>query len=92
MDFLKKFFPISFKYRNSGNELAKGIIIQAVASLVISIVLGIVIGVTAAIPAVPELVKSLTSLLLGAITSIVGIYATAGIVIEILVFLKVIKD
>ena len=92
MDFLKKFFPISFKYRNSGKELAKGIIIQAVASLVISIVLGTVIGITAAIPAVPEFVKSLTSLLLGAVTSLVDIYATAGIVIEILVFLKVIKD
>ena len=92
MNFLKKFFPLSFQYRNSGKELTKGIIIYAVANLIIGIVLGAIIGITAAIPAVPELIKTLTSTVLGSITSLVSIYTTAGIVIEILVFVKVIKD
>ena len=92
MEFLKKFFPLSFKYRNSGKELATGIIIQAVVGVVVGFVAGLIMGIIGALPAVPQVVVVLTNTLLGAISSIVGLYTTAGIVIEVLVFLKVIKD
>lgn len=89
MEFLKKFFPMSFTYVNSGKELTKGIIIQAVIAIVVGFVTGIIIGITDALA--PEAVALITNVIFSAISSFVGIYTTAGIALEILVFVKVIK-
>ena len=81
MDLLKKYFPLSFKYCDTSSNLVIGIIVY----LVIGIVCGVVIGVAALIP------LAVIQIILRAISSIVGIYVLAGIVIEILLFAKVLK-
>ena len=79
MDMLKKFFPLSFKYTDSVANLIIGIIIYLVAGAVA----GAVIGLLAGIPIV--------GFIFGLIGSQLGIYVTAGIVIQVLVFCKVLK-
>ena len=79
MDFLKKFFPLSFKYVGEAANLVVGIIIYVVAG----IVGGLLIGLFGGIP-----VLNILCPLLGAL---LDVYVVAGIVIEILVHCKVIK-
>lgn len=88
MDTLKKFFPLSFKRAGSVADLVIGIIIYAVASILSGGVIAIATLLTSWLP----LVGGITGTLLGIIGSLAGLYCTAGIVIEILVFCKVIKD
>ena len=76
---LKKFFPISYKYSDTVSNLIIGILIYIVGD----IIAGAVIGLLAAIP--------LIGWLFGIIGSLVGIYCLAGIVIQILIFTKVLK-
>ena len=78
MDFLKKYFPNAFR----ANEL-KDFIMALIVYVVIDVVCGFVIGLLAAIPIVGIIFS-----LLGAL---VGLYATVGIILSILVFFKVLK-
>ena len=75
---IKPFFPQAFK----ANDL-KSFIIALVVYAVIAFVLGLVLGLLSAIPIV------------GFISKVVGwlvdLYCTAGIILAILVFLKVVK-
>ena len=88
MELLKKFFPISFKYKNDGKDLAIGIIIYVVAAILAGVLIWLATAITGWIPGVGDII----GWLLGIVSSIVGLYALAGIVIEVLVFAKVIKE
>lgn len=79
MDMLKKIFPISFKYADTVANLIIGILIYIVGGAIA----GAVIGLLSGIP--------LIGFVFSLIGSLLGIYSTAGIVIEILVFAKVLK-
>jgi hypothetical protein len=78
MDFLKKIFPFSFRVSLT-NDLVIAIIIYAV----IGILGGVILGLMAKIPYV--------GFLFGIALSVVEVYSTAGIVLSILHFTKVIK-
>lgn len=78
MDFLKKFFPFSFK----ANGLV-AFIITLIVYAVIDIVCGFAIGLLAKIPVI--------NLVTGLLGSLLGLYCLIGIVLTILVFLKVLK-
>ena len=79
METLKKIFPLSFKYTKSVGELIVGILIY----LVVGLIGGLIIGLTANIPII--------SILCGIAGGLLDLYVVAGIVIQILVFCKVIK-
>ena len=78
MDMVKKFFPNAFTATD-----VKPFIIALVIYLLIDVVCGFVIGLLAKIP--------LLGIIFGLLGSVVGLYALAGVVLSILVFLKVIK-
>ncbi len=78
MDVLKKFFPTAFK----STEL-KPFIISLVIYGVIGLIGELVFGLLSLIPIINIIAAILGWLL--------GIYVTAGVVLSILVFLKVIK-
>ncbi len=78
MELLKSLFPVSYKSKDIA-----GLIISILIYLVIGAVLGGLLG---------WLSKMwLVGWLFGIIGSLVGIYCTAGIVICVLVFLKILK-
>ena len=77
MDLLKKIFPISFKATEK-EAFIKALIIYIVADVICGI-----IGTLSQIPVI--------GIVLSLLSFIVGIYATAGVVLSILVFVKVIK-
>lgn len=79
MDLLKKLFPISFKYVGDVAKLIIGILIYIVGD----IIAGVVIGLLASIPVI--------GIIFSLIGSLVGLYCLAGIVIQLLVFFKVLK-
>lgn len=79
MDTIKKLFPISFNAINSTSFITALIIY-----IIGDIICGLVIGLLAKIP--------LLGLVFSLIGGIAGLYFTAGIILAILVFLKVIKD
>ena len=79
MDMLKKFFPISFKYADTVANLVIGILIYLVGGAIA----GTIIGWLSAIP--------LIGLVFGLVGSVLGIYSLAGIVIEVLLFAKILK-
>lgn len=79
MDLLKKLFPISFNYASDVTKLIIGILIYVVGGTIA----GAVIGFLAGIPVI--------GLIFSIVGSVLGIYCTAGIVIQVLVFLKVLK-
>ncbi len=81
MDFLKKLFPMSFKKSSEVKDLVIRIIIYVVIGFVVGLVTGLI-----ALLQIPAL-----NLLLSFISSIVGAYTTAGIVLAILVHCNVIK-
>ena len=88
METLKKYFPMSWKYTKDIPELIKGIIIYLVAGLIAGAVLAISGLITGWIP----LLGGIIGIVLGLIGGLVEIYVVAGIVIQVLVFTKVIKD
>ena len=79
MDILKKFFPHAFL----ATETVKFITSLIIYAL-IDIVCGVIIGLLAKLP--------LIGFIFGLLGSLIGLYATAGIVLSILVFAKVIKE
>lgn len=78
MDLLKKLFHFSFRATDVAN-----LIITVLIYIVIDIVCGVVIGLLAKLPLIGWLFALLGSL--------IGLYATAGIVVALLVFFKVLK-
>jgi uncharacterized membrane protein required for colicin V production len=78
MDFLKKYFPHAFK----ANGL-KAFIVTLIVYILIDVVCGFVIGLLAKLPII--------GIIFSLLGSLVGLYATVGIVLAILVFLKVLK-
>ena len=78
MDMLKKFFPLSFKVAET-----KDLVVSIVIYAIIDVVCGLIIGLLAKIP--------LIGILFSILGSVIGLYAVAGIVLSILVFVKVIK-
>jgi hypothetical protein len=79
MDSLKKFFPISFKYAKDVANLIVGIIIY----LVVAAVGGFVIWIASLLP--------LIGWLIGALGGLLDLYVVIGVVLQLLVFFKVIK-
>lgn len=79
MDTLKKIFPLSFKRTDSVANLIIGILIY----LVVGIIGGVAIGILAHLPIV--------NLVVGIVGGLLDLYCVAGIVIQILVFCKVLK-
>jgi len=80
METLKKYFPISFKYTADVANLIIGILIY----IVIGIVAGVIISVCNAIP--------ILWIVTGIVGTLIDIYCVAGVVIQILVFAKVLKE
>ena len=79
MDLLKKLFPLSFKYADTVTNLVIGILIYVVAGAVV----GMILGWLSLIP--------ILGLIFSLVSTLLGIYCLAGIVIEVLVFTKVLK-
>ena len=79
MDKLKLLFPISFKYADSVANLIIGILIYVVGSAIA----GVILGWLSILPIV--------GLIFSLVGSVLGIYCRAGIVIEGLLFAKVLK-
>lgn len=79
MDKLKLLFPISFKYADSVANLIIGILIYVVGSAIA----GVILGWLSILPIV--------GLIFSLVGSVLGIYCLAGIVIEVLLFAKVLK-
>ncbi len=79
MDTLKKLFPCAFKSTDTVKFIT-ALIIYAL----IDIVCGLVIGLLSKLP--------LVGFIFGLLGGVVGIYATVGVVLSILVFLKLIKE
>jgi hypothetical protein len=87
MDLLKKLFPISWKYKSEAKDLVIGIIIYLVAG----IIGGVLLGVAGLFTGIPVL-GAILGILLRAIGALLDLYVVAGIVIEVLLFAKVLKD
>jgi hypothetical protein len=87
MDLLKKLFPISWKYKSEAKDLVIGIIIYLVAGIIGGVLLGIA-GLFTGIP----VLGAILGILLRAIGALLDLYVVAGIVIEVLLFAKVLKD
>ena len=85
---LKKFFPLSFKRTDTAANLVVGILIYIVAG----IIAGAVIALSALITVWIPFIGLIIGWALGLIGSLVEVYVVAGIVIQILVFAKVIKE
>ena len=79
MDLLKKVFPLSFKYADTVANLVIGILIYVVAGAVV----GAILGWLSLIP--------ILGLIFSLVSTVLGIYCLAGIVIEVLLFAKVLK-
>lgn len=88
METLKKLFPFSFKYTDSVGNLVLGILLY----LVVGIVAGALIWLATAIAGWIPVLGAILGWALGVIGALIDLYVLAGIVIQILVFCKVIKD
>lgn len=81
MDFLKKLFPLSFKKSSEVKDL--------VIRIIIYVVIGFVVGLVGALISLLQI--PVLNILMSLISSVVGLYTTAGIVLAILVHCNVIK-
>ena len=88
MQALKKLFPLSFKYTKDVANLVIGILIQVVAIVVVGLLIKLATLLTGWIPVVGLLI----AWILGVISSLLGLYLLASIVIQVLVFCNVIKE
>ncbi len=87
METLKKYFPLSFKRTETAGDLVVGILIY----LVIGLACGVVSSIAAIIAIIP-LIGWIIGIVVGLASTVAGLYILAGIVIQILVFAKVIKE
>ena len=88
METLKKYFPLSFKRTDTVANLIVGILIYVVAEIII----GAIIALAGLLGGWIPVIGAILGWALGLVSGLVGIYVFAGIVIQILVFAKVIKD
>ena len=88
METLKKFFPMSWKYTKDVPNLIKGILIY----IVIGLLAGAAIAISGLITGWIPVVGALVGIILKLIGALVDVYVLAGIVIQVLVYTKVIKD
>ena len=90
MDFLKKFWPMAF---STVRKEVKPFVIRLIIYWAIAAVLSLIVGITVGVVGVsaPD-VANVLNLILTPITSLVGLYCTAGIVFTILRFTGVFKD
>ena len=86
METLKKFFPYSF-----GAADVAALVIKIVVYIAASIVVGALSGIIAWSVGFIPVVGGLISIVSGLVGSLASLYATAGVVIAILVYCKVIK-
>ena len=87
METLKKLFPLSFKRVDEIGNLILGILIY----LVVGIIAGALIWLSTALVGWIPIVGAIIGWALGVVSSLIGLYVLAGIVIQVLVFAKVIK-
>ena len=85
---LKKWFPLSFKYSNSVGSLIVGIIVY----LIVGILAGLVIGLANILLGWIPVIGAIVALVVRVLAALIDVYVVAGIVIQILAFLKVLKD
>ena len=83
MNFMKKFFPLSFKMAKDTKSFIWGIVIYVLAPMIV----GAVTAIIGFIPVIGWVVAPV----LGLAGGLLGLYCLAGLVILILVFAKVIK-
>ena len=88
METLKKLFPLSWKYTKDVPNLIKGILIY----IVIGLLAGAIIALSSLITGWIPVVGALVGIILKLIGALVDVYVLAGIVIQVLVYTKVIKD
>ncbi len=88
MESLKKFFPMSWEYTKDVPNLIKGIILYVVVGLLASALIALSGLITGWIPVVGAIV----GIVLRLAGALVDVYVVAGIVIQVLVYTKVIKD
>ena len=88
MESLKKFFPMSWKYTKDVSNLIKGIILYVVVGLLAGALIALSGLITGWIPVVGAIV----GIVLKLAGALVDVYVVAGIVIQVLVYTKVIKD
>ena len=86
MEALKKIFPLSFKRVDTASELTIGILIYVAMAIVVAIVIGIA-GIFTIIPVFGSLICILLRIVGGA----VDVYILAGVIIQILIFMKAIE-
>ena len=79
MDFLKKYFPYSFK----GTDTVSGLVIRIIIFLVADIICGAVIGILGKIPVI--------NIVTGLLGGLVSLYFFVSIILAILNFFKVLK-
>ena len=87
METLKKFFPLSFKYTKDVPNLIIGIILQILAIAVMAVLIWLATAIVGWIPVIGAII----GWALGVVSSLLGLYCLVGIIIQILVFAKVIK-
>ncbi|MBE6584010.1 MAG: hypothetical protein E7649_03365 [Ruminococcaceae bacterium] len=88
METLKKFFPLSFQRTDTVANLIVGILIY----IVVGIVAGAVIWLATLLGIWIPVIGAIIGWALGVVGTLVDVYCLAGIVIQILVFAKVLKD
>lgn len=87
MDTLKKLFPLSFKRTGSAGDLIVGILIY----LVIGIIAGAVIWLAGLITGWIPVVGAIVGWVLRIAGGLIDLWVLVGIIVQILVFAKVIK-
>ena len=88
METLKKIFPLSFKEHKGAADLVIGILVY----IVVGIIAGALIWLGTALAGWLGVIGAIIGWAFGVVGTVVDIYVLAGIVIEILVFAKVIKE
>ena len=88
MDALKKIFPLSWKYTKDIKDLIIGIVVYILAGVIAGLLIGIATKIAGWIP----FLGGLLAWAIGIVGSLIGIYVLVGIILQILVFCKVIKD
>lgn len=88
METLKKLFPLSFKRTDTVGNLIVGILIY----LVVGILAGVLIAVSGLVTGWIPMVGAIVGIALKLIGGLVDVYVLAGIIIQVLVFAKVIKE
>ena len=88
MDTLKNLFPLSWKYTKDTSNLVVGIIVYIVAAIIAGVVIALGALIVGWLPAIGGLICAI----LGIIGGVIELYVIIGIVLQLLVYFKVIKD